>query len=59
MFPIAGDEDYGLQLVRVELPKRTMMSFGFPVDSREMNRPVKADLIIGPDGLTRAIRFVQ
>ena len=59
MFPTGTDADYGLQLVRVELPGRTMMSFGLPVDSRELNRPVKADLIIGPDGLTRAIRFVR
>jgi len=59
MIPTATDADYGLQLVRVELPRRTMMSFGLPVDSRQLNTPVKADLIIGPDGLTRAIRFVQ
>lgn len=59
MIPAPTDSDYGLQLIRVELPRRTMMSFGLPVDPRQLDRPVKADLIIGPDGLTRAIRFVQ
>ena len=59
MYPTAAEPDYGLQLVRVELPRRTMMSFGLPVDPRQLNSPVKADLIVGPDGLTRAIRFVQ
>jgi hypothetical protein len=54
-----SESDYGLQLVRVELPRSTMTSFGLQVDRRQLDRPVKADLLIGPDGLTRAIRFVQ
>jgi len=58
MVPVGTDSDYGLQVVRVELPKRTMRSFGLPVEPGQLNRSVKADLIIGPDGLTRAIRFV-
>ncbi|RPI18259.1 MAG: hypothetical protein EHM61_22180 [Acidobacteria bacterium] len=58
MVPVGRESDYGLHLVRMELPRKTMMSFGLPVDPRQLSRPVKADLIIGPDGLTRAIRFV-
>ncbi len=59
MIPLETESDYGLQLVRVELPRSTMASFGLRVDRRQLNRPVKADLLIGPDGLTRAIRFLQ
>ncbi len=42
------------QLIRMELPPETAARFGVLAAG-----PVEADLIIGDDGLTRAIRFVQ
>ena len=49
----------GLQTVRVEVPRLMLTRFGLPVNFERVTEPVKADLLIGPDGQTRAIRFVQ
>jgi hypothetical protein len=51
-------EDRG-QLVRVRLPRESMRSFGLPVNQDRMVQTVKADVLIGEDGIARAIRFVQ
>lgn len=47
------------QLVRVELPRSALMSFGLPVSMEHANDRVKADVVVGQDGLARAIRFVR
>jgi len=49
----------GGQLVRVELPRSAMASFGLPVNLARANERVKADVLVGSDGQGRAIRFVQ
>jgi len=49
----------GGQLVRVELPRSAMASFGLPVNLARANERVKADVLVGSDGQARAIRFVQ
>ena len=49
----------GGQIVRVELPRSAMASFGFPINMDRYNEKVKADVLLGVDGLARAIRFVQ
>lgn len=49
----------GGQLVRVELPRSAMLSMGLPVNMDRYSERVKADVLLGPDGLARAIRFVQ
>ena len=51
-------EDRG-QLVRVRLPRESMRSFGLPVNQDRMVQSVTADVLIGEDGIARAIRFVQ
>lgn len=51
--------DANLQTIRVEVPRVMMSRFGLPVSFERAAEPVKADLLIGPDGQTRAIRFVQ
>ncbi|MGH9768522.1 MAG: hypothetical protein ACREAB_13910 [Blastocatellia bacterium] len=48
-----------LQLVRVELPGSALSEVGLPVDPETANEPVKADVVLGQDGLARAIRFVR
>lgn len=49
----------GGQLVRVELPRAALSSFGLPVNSERLDEPVKADVVVGYDGIARAIRFVR
>jgi len=49
----------GGQIVRVEVPRTTMASFGFPVNMDRYNERVKADVLLGIDGVPHAIRFVQ
>lgn len=49
----------GGQLVRVELPRSAMVSFGLPVNMERYGEKVKADVLVSADGLARAIRFVQ
>ena len=49
----------GGQLVRVELPRSAMVSFGLPVNMERYGQKVKADVLVSADGLARAIRFVQ
>ncbi|HEX8706837.1 MAG TPA: hypothetical protein VF723_01135 [Pyrinomonadaceae bacterium] len=47
------------QVVRVELPRSALQSFGLPVNMERANERVKADVLLGNDGMARAIRFVR
>jgi hypothetical protein len=49
----------GGQLVRVELPRSALASLGLPVNEERSDERVKADVLLGHDGLARAIRFVR
>ena len=49
----------GGQIIRVRLPRSTLVRFGIPVNMDRSTENVKADVIVGVDGLARAIRFVQ
>jgi len=49
----------GGQIVRVELPRARLASFGIPVNMDRYNERVKADILLSVDGTARAIRFVQ
>jgi hypothetical protein len=49
----------GGHVVRVELPRTAMAQFGLPVNAERSAEPVKADVLLGEDGLARAIRFVR
>jgi len=49
----------GGQIVRVTLRRSSLVRFGFPVNMDRYNENVKADVLIGVDGLASAIRFVQ
>jgi len=55
---LVGLQDGG-QIVRVKLRRGTLVRFGFPVNMDRYNENVKADVLVGADGLARAIRFVQ
>ena len=56
--PVFTSEDRG-QVVRVRLPRESMRSFGLPVNQDRIVQTVKADVLVGEDGIARAIRFVQ
>jgi hypothetical protein len=49
----------GGQVMRVELPRSALAGLGLPVNMDRVNERVKADVLVGPDGQARAIRFVQ
>jgi hypothetical protein len=49
----------GGQIVRVKLRRSALVRFGFPVNMDRYNENVKADVLVGVDGLAHAIRFVQ
>ena len=46
-------------LVRVELPRSALASFGLPVGAESAGGRVKADVLLGEDGTARAIRFIR
>ena len=49
----------GGQLVRVQLPRAALASLGLPLNAERENELVRADVLLGNDGLARAIRFVR
>ena len=58
--PLAGfAQSEGGHLVRVELPRSALSSFGIPVNADRAGERVKADVLLGEDGTARAIRFVR
>jgi hypothetical protein len=47
------------QLIRVQMPRSALLKFGLPMNIERAGMPVKADLLVGEDGLAQAIRFVR
>lgn len=47
------------QVIRVQMPRSALITLGLPVNVEHADVPVKADLLVGEDGLARAIRFVR
>jgi hypothetical protein len=46
-------------VVRVQLPRSTMRLVGLPVNEERADERIRADMVLGQDGIARAIRFVQ
>lgn len=46
-------------VVRVELPRSALVSMGLPMNIERAGERVKADVLLGDDGIARAIRFVR
>jgi hypothetical protein len=53
----APSED--VNLVRVEVPRSTMIALGYPVAADQGAELVQADVVLGSDGLARAVRFLD
>jgi hypothetical protein len=47
------------RLLRVELPASAMRMVGLPVHAERLSDTVQADVLVGEEGLPRAIRFVK
>ena len=45
-------------LLRVRVPSSTLRTVGLPVHEDRWDEPVEADVLIGQEGIVRAIRFV-
>jgi hypothetical protein len=54
----AENPSNSFQVVRVELGSSDLQQLGFPGVPEWQNRSVKADIVVGEDGLPHAIRFV-
>lgn len=48
----------GAALFRVRVPASAMQAVGLPVREERLNDRVQADVVVGEEGLARAIRFV-
>ncbi|MEP7270487.1 MAG: hypothetical protein ABI882_03235 [Acidobacteriota bacterium] len=46
-------------VVRVEIPRNTLLAMGLPVNTERGNSLVKADVVVSDDGVARAIRLVH
>ena len=58
----AGDPnetERGGRIVRVDIPRATLFAMGFDVPLENESETVRADLLIGSDGVTRAVRVVK
>jgi hypothetical protein len=47
------------ELVRMRVPASTMRAVGLPVREDRLTDPVQADVLVGQEGMARAIRFVS
>lgn len=56
-----GDLDCweGSQLLRIKMPRSSLLYFGLPMNDALANDRISADVLIGRDGMAHAIRFVQ
>lgn len=48
-----------IRVLRVSLPRSAMSVVGLSVNPDRMFEPVQADVVVGEDGMARAIRFIQ
>jgi len=46
------------QMLRVQLPAAAMRTVGLPVGEDHLADPIQADVLVGEEGMPRAIRFV-
>jgi hypothetical protein len=47
------------EVIRLEMPRSALIAFGLPVSVEHADAPVKAELLLGEDGIARAIRFIH
>ena len=47
------------QIVKVDMPRAALLAIGLPVNAQRAGESIKAELLVGQDGIARAIRFLQ
>src|SRR5215813_8387089 len=47
------------EVIRLEMPRSALIAFGLPVNVDRADTPVKAELLLGEDGMARSIRFLR
>lgn len=47
------------EVVRVKLPRSSLHTFGLPFDENRAAERIQADVLLGEDGIARAVRFVR
>ncbi len=53
------DPNDDVNVVRMEMPRSTMLSLGLEVSPDDVSQTVEAEVMLGPDGLARAVRFLD
>jgi len=53
------DPSEEVNVVRVEVPRSAMIALGYDVKPEEASQSVEADVMLGTDGLARAVRFLD
>jgi hypothetical protein len=53
------ESDEEVNLVRVEVPRSAMIALGYDVSPDRARERISADVMLGPDGLVRAVRFLE
>jgi len=48
-----------VHVVRMELPRSAMLVVGLEVSPERVSERVEAEVMLGPDGLARAVRFAD
>jgi hypothetical protein len=46
-------------IVRIRLPRSALATFGIPMNEERAEEAIRADVLLGEDGLARAVRFVK
>jgi hypothetical protein len=52
-------ENEDVNVVRMEVPRTAMLAVGLPVNLERASEMIEADVMVGSDGLARAVRFVE
>jgi len=55
---VTADED-DVNLVRVEVPRSAMIALGLEVSADRAEELVEADVMLGSNGIARAVRFLD
>lgn len=53
------DPNDDVQIVQMELQRSAMLEVGLEVSPDRVSEPVQAEVMLGPDGLARAVRFID
>ena len=55
----AWDDNVPAQMVRVRVPRSELGRFGLAFPGQFVDGTVRADVLVGQDGMARAVRFVR